>query len=278
MDSPLTWQVDPSLDMKRELTERGISCLLDYGQASRFLVRNSGLHENLTKAAKNFASLESTINSTGEMIAQMGDIMADLKAQSERIEISVQQIPSLYDGLSACHDIIKIRAKDNQPLSKAETSSLDLSNTLDDLQKLKDLKENLEKEKKVIEAEVSPVKERHSQNSSDEEINSIIKENNNTGQSKEVANTVPDQEKKVENSQGVLTKTEESKVNEDTSPQSADNMDTQQQASTQEALTSTLDKPPVPEVGLETKQETKSTIDQPVISNAPVSEKQEPQV
>jgi len=38
-------EFDPSADMKKELSERGISCLLDYGQASRFLVRNSALHD-----------------------------------------------------------------------------------------------------------------------------------------------------------------------------------------------------------------------------------------
>jgi len=36
---------DPSVETKRDLAAKGTACLMDYGAATKFIVRNSHFHE-----------------------------------------------------------------------------------------------------------------------------------------------------------------------------------------------------------------------------------------
>jgi hypothetical protein len=58
---------DLSEAIKEELRDKAVSMFMDFGQATRFVVRNSSSSENLKKAAKNFAACEPSVNASNEV-------------------------------------------------------------------------------------------------------------------------------------------------------------------------------------------------------------------
>jgi len=100
---------DPSQDTKVDLTEAGIACLLEFGQAARFLLKNSDLQDNLQKTARNFVQCDKTIETTYAMMAKLSDLTSELKEHSGQIAACLETLPKISSSLEECHAIARGR-------------------------------------------------------------------------------------------------------------------------------------------------------------------------
>ncbi|KAF2069697.1 hypothetical protein CYY_008983 [Polysphondylium violaceum] len=86
---------DPSFTLKKELTEKGETIVNDLGKSVKSLVKNSNLHENIITIAKTFATHETNVLQTEEMIQQMSALSRELTSQVNLLHTSFQSLDGI---------------------------------------------------------------------------------------------------------------------------------------------------------------------------------------
>ncbi|KYR01499.1 hypothetical protein DLAC_01486 [Tieghemostelium lacteum] len=86
---------DPSMILKKELTEKGENIVTDMGRAIKALVKHSNVHENIMTIAKTFESHETNVTQTDEMIAQMSLLSKELNQQVKILQTSFQTLDTI---------------------------------------------------------------------------------------------------------------------------------------------------------------------------------------
>eukprot|EP01122_Echinamoeba_exundans_P014799 TRINITY_DN6781_c0_g1_i1.p1 TRINITY_DN6781_c0_g1~~TRINITY_DN6781_c0_g1_i1.p1 ORF type:complete len:151 (-),score=21.82 TRINITY_DN6781_c0_g1_i1:145-597(-) len=117
---------DPSKETKEDLAVKGTSCLMDAGAAMKFIVRNSHLHENMDRTAKDFAAQEPVMDSTHKLLVALNTVMGDLHMQADRIQRCFDELPNVQSSVDSCRALIKPSAGGfgAPPSSSSSQSSL----------------------------------------------------------------------------------------------------------------------------------------------------------
>jgi len=108
---------DPSQETKIDLTETGISSFLEYGQAARFLLKNSALQDSLQKTAKNFLAVDKTVDATNSVINKLASLTTELQGHSNQIAACLEVLPRISSSLEDCHNIARAKTIHSSPIS-----------------------------------------------------------------------------------------------------------------------------------------------------------------
>jgi len=101
----------PSLESKEELKENGITCLSEFGQAARFLLRHSGSQENLQRTARNFVAQDKTIDSTGNVITKLQLLLSELEVKTDRTFSCFENVSKVLTRIQECNAMVMPRAQ-----------------------------------------------------------------------------------------------------------------------------------------------------------------------
>jgi hypothetical protein len=102
--------------IKLELQSIGSSCLMDFSQAARFVVRNSQTQDTLLKAARNFSTTEEAINSAQQGLFQLSKRMQDVLGQSDRISHSFGGLALTLESIKNTNSLVKQPQSQQQPV------------------------------------------------------------------------------------------------------------------------------------------------------------------
>mmetsp|Transcript_9453 Transcript_9453/g.13025 ORF Transcript_9453/g.13025 Transcript_9453/m.13025 type:complete len:132 (+) Transcript_9453:73-468(+) len=89
--------MDITAPIRTELRDRGENIVSEISIATRMLVKNSDLREELMKSARHFAAQESHLQNSFELMRQMSYMTTDLKDKVLRIETSLQEVQKACD-------------------------------------------------------------------------------------------------------------------------------------------------------------------------------------
>ncbi|GAM25014.1 hypothetical protein SAMD00019534_081890 [Acytostelium subglobosum LB1] len=90
---------DPSINIKKELTENGEIIVTELGKSIKSLIKHSNVHENMITICKVFAQHELNVSQTEEMINQMNALSKELGNQINMLNTSLQTLDGFNSSI-----------------------------------------------------------------------------------------------------------------------------------------------------------------------------------
>ncbi|EGG20981.1 hypothetical protein DFA_00850 [Cavenderia fasciculata] len=91
---------DPSIAIKKELTEEGEAIVSELGKAIRSLIKHSNVHDNLMTISKTFSAHELNVTQTDDMIHQMSSLSKELSSQINLLRGSFQALDGINNSVT----------------------------------------------------------------------------------------------------------------------------------------------------------------------------------
>jgi len=71
-------------------------------------LKNSDLRDDLIKSARSFASQESHLQLTAQMLMQINQLTSDIEDKIQRLEVSIHEIPTVCELLKETNELINL--------------------------------------------------------------------------------------------------------------------------------------------------------------------------
>lgn len=117
MNIPLEESRKVSESLQHELRQRGEQIVQLTGSLASSLNKQSGVHANLQRCAKHFASLQQTMDTTSQLIGQLAALNEQLRDQTALLVESVGRVSHVLEASDACVAMCKSIAVPSRCLS-----------------------------------------------------------------------------------------------------------------------------------------------------------------
>jgi hypothetical protein len=102
MNIPLDESRKVSESLQHELRQRGEQIVQLSGSLAGALNKQSGVHANLQRCAKQFASLQQTMDTTSQLLGQLASLNDQLRDQTALLVESVGRVTHVLEASDAC--------------------------------------------------------------------------------------------------------------------------------------------------------------------------------